>query len=393
MARSPTALADPAVLQWLRTTAGYSIEDAAKRVQTKPENLNAWESGEQKPSMPQLRNLARVFKRPISDFFLSRPMDEPAIPHDFRRLPTEGSFGYSPALRHELRQAHRRRAVALDLLADLEQPAPSFAPRGTATIRDNAEELGAHVRKLLGVSNAEQAKWRDPRIGYNAWRSRIEAAGVLIFQITTVEKAQMLGFSLAFEQLPVIGINRKLKPNGRTFTMLHEFTHLLLGESGLCDIEEGFTRPPTEQAVEVFCNHVAGAALVPMDTLKSFAIVARSSTETIWADDALDALARSFSVSSQVILRRLLIGGCTSHAFYAAKRQELLARYAAMEEAEREQPNEMRRNMAREAASNLGSFARLVVESYQSDAINLTDASKFLGVKAEKVVSVGELLR
>jgi hypothetical protein len=53
----------------------------------------------------------------------------------------------------------------------------------------------------------------------------------------------------------------------------------------------------------------------------------------------------------------------------------------------------MKRNMAQEAVSNLGSFARLVVESYQSDTINLTDASKFLGVKAEKVAAVGELLR
>lgn len=393
MARSPKALADPAVLQWLRTVSGYSIEDAAKRAQTKAENLHAWESGQDQPSMPQLRNLARAFKRPISDFFLPRPMPEPEIPHDFRRLPSEGTFGYSPALRHEIRLAHRRRTLALDLAEEMEIAAPRFASRGTVTFKDDPERVGNRIRDILDVSLAEQAKWRESRNGYNAWRNRIETAGVLIFQIATVDKAQMLGFSLAYEQLPVIGVNRKLKPNGRTFTMLHEFTHLLLGESGLCDLEEAFIRPPQEQAVEVFCNRVAGAALVPLDYLKNHPLVSSTTGAVAWDDDALDVLARAFCVSSEVILRRLLIAGRTSQAFYAEKRKALLARYEMMEQAEREEPSEMKRNMAQEAVSNLGSFARLVVESYQSDTINLTDASKFLGVKAEKVAAVGELLR
>ena len=236
MTRSPKAHVDPAVLQWLRNASGYSVEEAARRTQSTPQNLQAWESGEESPSMSQLRKLARVFKRPISDFFLPRPMPEPVMPHDFRRLPDVGGIAYSPTLRHEIRLAYRRRILALDLAEELEIRTPIFAARATVTATDDAEAVGNRIRELLRVTMSEQVQWRDPRVGYNTWRQKIEAAGVLVFQITTVEKTQMLGFSLVFDQLPVIALNRKLKPNGRTFTMLHEFTHLLLGEGGVCPV-------------------------------------------------------------------------------------------------------------------------------------------------------------
>ena len=86
---------------------------------------------------------------------------------------------------------------------------------------------------------------------------------MLVFQVTGIQPAEMLGFSLTERPLPIIGINRKLAPNGRTFTLLHEFVHVLLGESSLCDIDEAFARPPQEQRTEIFCNAVAAEALSP----------------------------------------------------------------------------------------------------------------------------------
>jgi Zn-dependent peptidase ImmA (M78 family)/DNA-binding XRE family transcriptional regulator len=398
MARSPKALVDPNVLKWLRDVSGYSIDEAAKRVPTKPENLIAWEEGVERPSMPQLRTLARVFKRPISDFFLRRPLPEPDIPHDFRRLPEDGRRRYSPALRHEIRQAYRRRELALDLAHDLEIELPRFVGRSSITLASNPEDVGETIRQRLRVDVVEQAQWRngDGRNGYNGWRQRIEDAGVFVFQVTTVEKEQMLGFSLAFERQPVIAVNRKQGPRGRTFTMLHEFTHLLLGESGICDIEESLLRPPQEQRVEVFCNHAAGAALVPMSCLLASRFIGSGSQPREWPEDTLEALTREFGgASKEVVLRRLLIAGRATKDFYTRKRAEWRARAAANEarEKERQKEVEMKRNVPQEAVSNLGAFARIVMSSYNSDAINITDASKFLGVKAEKVSAVGDLLR
>jgi Zn-dependent peptidase ImmA (M78 family)/DNA-binding XRE family transcriptional regulator len=393
--RSPKALIKPEVLKWLRSSAGLSVEETARRVQTKASNIEDWEADRARPSMPQLRKLATVFKRSISDFYLPRPMAEPEIPHDFRRLPADGTYSYSPALRYEIRQAYRRRILAIDLAEELELKLNDFEAFGTVTIGDDPELIGERVRQLLDVNLVDQVKWRDPRVSYNSWRRKIESLDIFVFQITSVEVTQMLGFSFAFKKLPVIAINRKLRPNGRTFTLVHEFAHLLLGEGGICDLEENVLRPPREQAIEVFANHVAGATLLPRGALLSHPLVSgQSSGPQEWSDEVLDSLARNFSVSEEVVLRRLLILGRTTADFYAAKRQEYLARIQKLQKAEQEKvADDFRRNMALEAASNLGYFARLVVDSYNSDAINLSDASKFLGVKAEKVSAVNEYLR
>lgn len=393
--KAPKAIVEPAVLQWLRDSTGFSVEDVARRVQTSTENVLAWESGDKQPSMAQLRQLAHAFKRSISDFFLPRPMPEPTIPHDFRQLPDSGAHKYSVALRHELRLAYRRRVVALDLAAERELKPEKFSLWSTVNLREDPEEAGGRVRKALGIDISQQRHWRDSRSGYNAWRQRIESLGVLVFQITSVDREQMLGFSLGFDEFPVIGINRKTKPNGRTFTLLHEFTHLMLGESAICDIEEDVFRPPQEQRVEVFCNHVAGAALVPLNELLQHSLVfEKPSTQKTWQDEELAELARFFCVSEEVLLRRMLIAGKTTREFYAEKRRQYAARFQQAEHERREARDlDFKRNVALEAASNLGSFARLVLDSYDSDVINLTDASKFLGVKAERVSAVSEYVR
>src|SRR5690348_3726586 len=107
--RSTEAEVEPALLTWARSTAGLSVEEAAHSLQTKPERLIEWEEGARHPSMAQLRRMASVYKRLLSDFFLPAPPEEAPIPHDFRRLPGEVANRYSRALRYQLRLARQRR--------------------------------------------------------------------------------------------------------------------------------------------------------------------------------------------------------------------------------------------------------------------------------------------
>ena len=53
---------------------------------------------------------------------------------------------------------------------------------------------------------------------------------------------------------------------GRVFTLLHEFTHLLLRQGGVCDLVQTAENTP-DSRLEAFCNAVAGAALVPVRAL------------------------------------------------------------------------------------------------------------------------------
>ncbi len=129
MARSSETVVDPAILVWARSTAGLSIEEAAARIPTKAERVLDWEHGEGGPSMAQLRKMAGIYKRLLSDFFLSAVPQEEALPHDFRRMPGEVAGRYSRALRVQLRLAGERRQLALGLSADLDTELPQLTGR------------------------------------------------------------------------------------------------------------------------------------------------------------------------------------------------------------------------------------------------------------------------
>jgi Zn-dependent peptidase ImmA (M78 family) len=381
----------PELLKWGRTSAGFTFAEAAAKAAVLPEQVAAWEAGKNRPTMNQLHKLAKAYKRPISVFYLSNvPRDfEPM--HDFRRLPGEVALVYSSALRMEIRAAYQRRQLALSLLEEIEQESPAFAWQ--ASIEDDPEIVAARVREILHLTYGDQVQWREERTAYNAWRRRIEAAGALVFQALGIATGEMRGFSIAERILPVIAVNAKDQPNGRTFTLLHEFAHLMLHESGLCDLDE--TGPPSdqEQRFEAYCNHVAGAALVPRDLLLREKIVtSKKQHHSEWSDDALLALSRQYGVSREVVLRRLLILGRTTAEFYAAKRREFLAHYRRSERARA--PGEFRRNLPREAVSNYGrTFTQIVLATYQQDRIALSDAAQYLGVRARQLPAIEEMVR
>lgn len=391
MARSTEALVEPDILKWARSTAGYSVEEAASSLQTKPEKVAAWEEGAESPSMSQLRRMAAAYKRMLSDFYLPEAPAEDAIPHDFRRLPGEVAFRYSRALRYQLRLARQRRELALDLAAELETELPSVP--GNLTLNSDTEGTGAQLRRLLGITLDTQRTWRDPRLSYNAWRAAIESAGILVFQADGIATSEMLGFSLSERPLPVIGVNRKLKHNGRTFTLLHECVHVMLQQSSICDIEEGQLRPPEEQRVEVFCNAVAAAALVPRDVLLHEQLVAmHPARPRDWGEDELGLLGRIFGVSNEVILRRLLTTGRTSQAFYT-QRRAFWGTLIDPPAPSLEPPTDFKRNMPQEVVSNIGRpLTRLVLDSYDSSYTSLADVSRHLGLRAQQVAKVRDLL-
>jgi Zn-dependent peptidase ImmA (M78 family) len=376
----------PELLAWARRSAGYALEEAAKKINNiSAEKLAAWEEGIDQPTVKQLYKLAEVYKRPVGTFFLSELPQDFTIPRDFRRLPGEVAGVYSPALRRQIRLAEERRGTALELFEDLGEEPPAFSL--AATLDDDPDEVASRIREALGVDPAGQFSWRDPQRyrPFKQWRTRIENLGVLVFQATGVETQEMLGFSFAEPILPVIALNRKIRPNGRIFTLLHEFVHLMLSQSSICDIDEEQPRPPEEQRIEVFCNRVAGAALVPAELLLREEIVAaRPAARREWDEEDIKALALRFSVSREVIVRRLLIAGRTTEEFYRHKRREYF------------QPPEVGdgqaggpENRAVRALSTLGtSFITLVLESHQQGHLTLSQVSGLIGERVKWVPEI-----
>lgn len=389
MARSVKADVTPSVLSWGRERSGLKVEEAARKINVKPEKVIAWESGEDKPTIKQLRTIARVYRRPVSFFYLSEPpRDFQPMIQDYRRLPGRVAGIRSPELTYQIRRAQERREIALELHDSAFEQVPRFELR--ATQDEDPEDVGRRIRESLGVRFEEQTTWREVYDPFNNWRAAIERAGALVFQASRVSISEMRGFSIAEDMLPAIVVNTKDMPNGRVFTMLHEFCHVALRRSGICDEDEESVRPPEEQQVEVFCNRVAGAALVPQDLLLSDDVVREKGRSESWSEGELRGIARRFGVSREVVLRRLLIAGRATPDFYQSMRDQFRTESAAWAESS----SDGGPTPDRTAVSAAGkAFVRLVLQSYYQERITPSDLADYLGVRLKHLASIEEAVR
>lgn len=387
MANRPRADINPDVLKWARRHAKLTVDDAAKKVNVKVDRYEAWEStdDEAKPTIKQMRNLAKALHRPLSLFYLSEPPTGFLPMKDLRRLPGDGLLSFSPQLAHEMELAQQRRELSLELSLAKGDPVEKFTHK--ATLDENPEIVGKRVRQLLGINFTAQVNWKrkgdlEP---FKAWRREIERLDVLVFQMSRVSWDEASGFALAIDQRPIITVNRKDVPNRRTFSLLHEFAHLLLGQSGASDLEVDATRPPETQKVEVFCNAVAAAALMPKERLLGLPEVQqRGMLTTDWTEEELHEMANTFGVSRIAILRRLLTFKLTTQSFYAKKARQWNKEWLAAQKSEKQAIKDSGRPFATNPPMNvfyeLGRpFVRLVLDSLHANQMTLHEASGHFG--------------
>jgi Zn-dependent peptidase ImmA (M78 family) len=311
---------------------------------------------------------------------------------DLRRLPGTGPRRISPALQLEIRAATERRELALELAADLDEELPKFTLQ--ADIKEDPEIVGKRIRDTLGVTDELQNQWRDAdgRTGFNAWRSRIEQIGVFVFQTTALASEEASGFALYADVSPVISVNRKDALTRRTFSLLHEFAHLMIHVSGVSDLETDERRPPEDQRVEIFCNHVAAASLMPKDSLLAQPGVAEQGKRSEeWTDPQISELARRFNVSREAMLRRLLTFDRTTNDFYSRKRAQYIAEYQAYRAKQKEQTKEIKRNMPTETVSHFGRpLVRMLLNNYWQDRMSLSAISGYLGLKVKHIPNLAK---
>ncbi len=396
MGKRILALVEGSVLSWARESAGYSVSDIAGRLGKSDHEVEDWEKGRGYPPINQIRKLASFYKRPISDFYLSAPPKERPLPHDFRRSPGKISGRYSPALRVQLRLARERQDITKYLHEDMGTLPPKFSHHAKSS--QSPEAVGLSAREILSITLKDQHRWASGYATLKGWRKRIEKENILVFQFEDVAVEEAWGFSIVDEVHPIIGINKNLSPNARTFTMLHEFTHLLLNKSAICDIDDYTSRAPEDIRVEVFCNHVAAATLMPEKEFKSNSVIQAHESSANWSDDEIKNIASAFGVSREAATRRLLTFNLTTSKFYREKRSQFHAEFRAQKEHEQKQRRLQEKtfsspNRAQRAVSDFGgNFVRAVLDGLSEKRITLADAAQYLKVMPPAVSQVQKLM-
>lgn len=385
MVASIPALVEPALLRWARETIDLTPVAASRKLDLPDDRVAAWESGRAQPTIAQLRKAAKLYRRSLGVFYLPEPPREFDTLRDFRRHEGGAAGPWSPALHADYRRAHEQREHLLDL-ADVDDVRPSTGWRVTLTT-DSDDDLAAAARARL-LERAPLALPRGVGTVYehlNTWIAALETAGVLVMATAggQVEPSEMRGFSLYFDEIPVIAVNGADAARGRLFTLLHEYVHLLLHTSGLCDAVSDLAATSPDRQLEARCNAIAAAMLMPAAAvLERPEVVAREHDRTSWDYEALAAAAAPFGASAEALLRRLLTLGRVDVAFYRARRQEFIAHYERDEALARPKGGNWYRNTVRDLGKG---YVRVVADAYGRRVIDSYTAATYLNAKVSQI--------
>lgn len=377
---SPQLPYNGAILRWAREWRGRSLEEAAKRLQTKVENVEAWERGDGAPTVRQARMLADFYERNFLEFFLNeRPdLQESNLLPDFRLYRKAGKPKNEREIWHIQRWAETQRLNALDLYDLIGQEPPTLPPNLAATLDSNPETVAIAVRKEAHFPIRRQldVTWSDRQLLPKLIRDAFAELGVLVLRRTDLAEHSIRGITIAEFPLPTILFGQEA-PTGQSFTLAHEFGHVLLKQSGISGAPSARDSSTFEKAVERWCDRFAGAFLIPESAMGERWAKPNEPMPKV-GDATLSSLARAFRVSEHAMLIRLLDLGYVQEDFYwKVKRPLYLAAEAKFKARGAPPPYYGTRYVSTQGKLYTG----LVLDAWGKGVITNDRAARFMGIK------------
>lgn len=368
----------PEVLKWSIDTSGWRSEELAKKLKLSVNTLNGWLGGDLKPTIKQLENLSAAVKRPLAAFFLSEPPKEKPLPPDYRMLPNKkGQFDRKTVL--AIRKARRLQKISQELSENLNAAVNfPFKKVGTDEAPNN---LAERFREELKFSETIQKKLKTPYEAFNFLRDAIEDRNIIVFQISMpVEDAR--GFALVDESPALIVVNSKDAIEARIFTLMHEFGHVLLRESGV-SMPEVVLGMKNVEKVEKWCNDFASAFLLPDPMAKN---LFNENKEFLIETNILNKLSRSYKLSKAMMLFNMKKLNYISSSQYDA----VLKRYSQQKPQTKEKKGGgFGATADKKCLSEKGQrFVSLVLNNVEKGFITHSDALNYLSIKSKSLEKV-----
>nr|VFK17487.1 MAG: protein of unknown function (DUF955) [Candidatus Kentron sp. LFY] len=304
---------NPQILIWARETAGFSVEQAAGKLQltdtkttTAAQKLLAYEGGKP-PSRALLARMAKQYRRPLLVFYMPSPPRKADRGEDYRTLhpeidPAQEAIVDALVRRIEVQQSLLKGALLSEEDAEILPFIGSYSmDRGVTGL---AREIS--TTSSFNLDEYRAAATQDDAFKY--LRARMEDLGVFTLLAgnlgshhTNLDPSIFRGFALSDEIAPFVVINDQDAKTAWCFTLLHEVAHLWLGVTGI----SGGTG---ERRIERFCNEVASEILLPdSDMQRDFRIPDTPDNRSLM--DSIDAFANQRKISAGMVAYRLFRRG------------------------------------------------------------------------------------
>jgi Zn-dependent peptidase ImmA (M78 family) len=307
------------VLKWAREYRGYSLQQAAELLEIGIDKLTEFESGATHPSPSILRKMATVYHQSESILLLPSPPETRDLPTDFRTVGGR-PINPSPDTVLAIREAQQLQDIVTEVVLS-EPELIKFSTIPEVSGDDDPEAIAELERERFGISVEEQAGWRLAQ-AFEYWRVRVESTGILVL-VKSMPWNDCRGVSIweSRELVPVIVVNSDDTPSAKSFTLFHEYAHLLRRNSGMCIKEEDDSQ---KGVVERWCNRFAAAFLMPADSVRSYISDRYKSLEPReWTVEQIRLIANHFRVSRPATALRLERLSLAPRGYYDRNRREL----------------------------------------------------------------------
>lgn len=341
-----------------------SADEVASQVDTSVDVRDLAEE-DQPVEFADLVALGELFKRPWA-YLLSEEAERfPDLGQDNRTVANQ-QMPASPDLIEEYEAAEALLEAAADLFGGQTYELP-LEPIHAGT---PVHEAARVIRSFLDVSHAAQLGARNDFAALRLWVAALHARGVYVAQ-RRLKDATIRAFSRAESGQAVIVVDTGDTPYARIFSALHEYCHVVLRSTGICDLDE-------HRDVERYCNAVAAAVLLPSDLLGQQLAGLEFGASPDTDDENLVRLSHRLGVSQAALLIRMRDLETISQDTYDAMESRRRSRRA--------KPSKPGGSYYPTAINKVGRrFARNVFGAVDEGAIDRQDASALLGVSEHTV--------
>ena len=294
------------MITWAITRSGFDVDvylDKNPQVKT-------WINGEKKPTVRQLETFADKVYIPYGFLLMEKQLDE-KCPIPFFRTKTKGNHFNLNVYEAVITMQNRQHWLSEYLSAN-DYDKPAFV--GQYSEERDVTKVVEAIRKILELTPDWAFDLQSTGAAINLLVRKLENVGcVVMFQSMIgfqtnrkIPVSECRGFTLVDELAPCIFINNDDASGAKLFTLVHEFVHIMMGES-VGNGSDDTVNEDNER--EQFCDAVAAEFLMSEELFRD-----------IWSKRKGDfkRVAAPFKVSGLAVARRALTLGLISEERYFA---------------------------------------------------------------------------
>ena len=290
----------PEILQWVMAHIQYD-----SLPQSIIKYLDSWINGKKKPTFNQIHKVSNTTGIPLGYFFLATPPEEDTSLVEYRTIESKQLENPSRNLIDIMHDMDQIQEWMRDYL--ISEGASKLDYIGSCRNEISYETFSQKIRNLLDLPIEWYAKLRTSEEAFNKIRKTISNIGTLVMVSGIVGNNthrslsidEFRAFSVIDEYAPLIFINSNDSTNGKLFSLLHEFSHICIGENSL--FNDRYSTARKVKRVETLCNAVAAEILVPQEIFIQEWTVAIKNEES---KQVIYDLTRKFKCGVTVIARK-----------------------------------------------------------------------------------------